>query len=79
MHLLQTSERCSKLLLDNYHSTTKRDYGRYRGPRGSDPLPDTVQPFLGGFTQNQPKTLPTARQVRLEIGVNWIKMNIIDD
>ena len=64
---------CSKLLLDNYHSTTKRDYGRYHSPHGGDPLPNTVQPFLGGFAQNQPKTLPTARQVRLcvsELRVN---------
>lgn len=66
-----------KLLLDNYHSTTKRDYGHHRQPRGSEPLPSRVQPFIGGFAWNQPKTLPTERQVWETVCVCWNRVIVL--
>ncbi len=55
--------RCSKLLVDNYVSLTRRDYVGYVGPDGRDTFPAKVHSGWSGYAHNVPKTVPTTAQV----------------
>ena len=49
----------------NYHTITERSFGRYTGPTGAEPLPNSVYHAGSGFVRGKQTSIPTHQEVNL--------------